>query len=171
MGKGRGKGRGKGQGRTRGAKDFKQRKRRKATPCELAKNVAKRDLKRKKVQAEAEAAKQRLVGAIPSAPSGGAAGGRAATSHGDLGSENNIVGGGSDDDISDLNWDAIEAGAGCAGHSHQPQRPGEDDSRQASPCGGYELVAHVVPCCASARRRRKAHARRSNVTDKLGSGS
>ena len=133
MGKGRGKGRGKGQGRTRGAKDFKKRKRRKATPCELAKNVAKRDLKRKKVQAEAEAAKQRLVGAIPSAPSGGAAGGRAATSHGDLGSENNIVGGGSDDDISDLNWDAIEAGAGCAGHSHQPQRPGEDDSRQASP--------------------------------------
>ena len=133
MGKGRGKGRGKGQGRTRGAKDFKQRKRRKATQGELANNVAKRDLKRKKVQAEAEAAKQRPVGAIPSAPSGGAAGGRAATSHGDLGSENNIVGGGSDDDISDLNWDAIEAGAGCAGHSHQPQRPGEDDSTQASP--------------------------------------
>ena len=86
-----GKGRGKGRGRTAGAKDRLPRKRRNATSDELANKAAKKALKRQKGQADSEAAKQRFVSSIPSAPSGGAADGRAATSRGDLGSENTDV--------------------------------------------------------------------------------
>ena len=85
-----GKGRGKGRGRTAGAKDRLPRKRRNATSDELANKAAKKALKRQKGQADSEAAKQRFVSSIPSAPSGGAADGRAATSRGDLGSENYV---------------------------------------------------------------------------------
>lgn len=117
--------------RKKGSKDKVPRTRRVATSDELANKAAIREReseqKRQKTQADAKAAKRDFVSGIQ---------GARGVSRGEHG--------GSDDDILGLDLDAVEAG--CAAHSQQdaagsdgdaaselPQRPGEDDSSQASP--------------------------------------